>query len=123
MRSVLDATATAAALPYPQLADAVQMLLRDGSVQVPPRPVLTMPRGGSLFVMPAADDRLAIAKLITFVPDNPTHGRAAIEGDVIVFDVRSGKWLCALDGPTVAARRTAAVTLLAARRLAPRHAG
>jgi len=35
MRSVLDATATAVALPYPRLADAVQMLLRDDSDKCP----------------------------------------------------------------------------------------
>jgi len=43
----------------------------------------------------------------------------AIQGDVVVFDAINGQHLCMLDGPTVTARRTAAVSLLAAQRLAP----
>lgn len=119
----LDAQATAEALPYPALADAVEALLRDDTVTVPPRLVQPLAGGGSLFVMPAADDRVAITKLITFVPDNPAHGRPAIQGDIVVFDARDGRRRLLLDGPTVTARRTAAVSLLAARRLARRPGG
>ena len=121
--TALDAAATAAALPYPALADAIKALLRDDTVTVPPRLVQPLPGGGSLFVMPAADAAVAITKLITFVPDNPAHGRPAIQGDVVVFDARSGERRAVLDGPTVTARRTAAVSLLAARLLAPRPQG
>ncbi|TSE33931.1 delta(1)-pyrroline-2-carboxylate reductase family protein [Tepidimonas charontis] len=121
--SLLDASTTAAALPYPRLVQAVEALLRDDDVQVPARLVHPLPSGGSLFVMPATDTRLAVVKLITFVPDNPSHGRPAIHGDVIVFDARSGLRRCVLDGPTVTARRTAAVTVAAARRLAACPAG
>ena len=81
---------TAAALPYVGLADAVQALLQDPQVQVPERLVQALEGGGSLFVMPAADGRLAMTKLITFVPGNPAQGRPAIQGDVVIFDVRSG---------------------------------
>ena len=110
---------TAAALPYVGLADAVQALLQDPQVQVPERLVQALEGGGSLFVMPAADGRLAMTKLITFVPGNPAQGRPAIQGDVVIFDVRSGARLGLLHGPTVTARRTAAVSLLAVRLLAP----
>jgi ornithine cyclodeaminase len=41
----------------------------------------------------------------------------------MVFDVRDGRCLCLLDGPTVTAHRTAAVSLLAAQKLAPNAAG
>ena len=119
----LSPPATAAALPYAALADHIAALLNDPSVVVPPRIVQALAGGGSLFVMPAADDRLAITKLITFLPDNPVRGLPAIQGDIVVFDTRSGRRLVLLDGPTVTARRTAAVSLLAARRLAPRTDG
>ncbi|TSE30028.1 Delta(1)-pyrroline-2-carboxylate reductase 1 [Tepidimonas thermarum] len=121
--TVLDAAATAAALPYPALADAIASLLHDDGVTVPPRLVQPLPGGGSLFVMPANDAAVAITKLITFVPDNPAHGRPAIQGDIVVFDVRTGTRRALLDGPTVTARRTAAVTLLAARHLARHREG
>ena len=114
---------TAAALPYVGLADSVQALLLDPHVHVPERLVQPLDGGGSLFVMPAADRRLAMTKLITFVPGNPAQGRPAIQGDVVVFDTHSGVRLGLLHGPTVTARRTAAVSLLAARSLAPNPDG
>lgn len=115
--------ATADALPYPALANEIEALLRDPSVVVPPRIVQTLPGGGSLFVMPAADARVAITKLISFVPDNGTRGLPSIQGDIVVFDAITGQRTAILDGPTVTARRTAAVSLLAARLLAPRRDG
>jgi 1-piperideine-2-carboxylate/1-pyrroline-2-carboxylate reductase [NAD(P)H] len=115
--------ATAAALPYPELANEVEVLLRDTSVVVPPRIVQALPGGGSLFVMPATDARVAITKLITFVPGNGARGLPTIQGDIVVFDAVTGQRTALLDGPTVTARRTAAVSLLAARHLAPRRDG
>jgi 1-piperideine-2-carboxylate/1-pyrroline-2-carboxylate reductase [NAD(P)H] len=105
------------------LADCIKDLLQDASVMVPPRLVQPLFSGGSLFVMPASDKLLAITKLITFVADNPARHLPAIQGDVLVFDAVNGKRLCMLDGPTVTARRTAAVSLLAAQLLAPKPIG
>ena len=68
--------------------------------------------------MPAVDSHTAITKLITFTPGNAGTGRATIQGDVIVFDISTGQRRLVLDGPTVTARRTAAVSVLAAQRLA-----
>ena len=120
---VLSALDTAAALPYPALAGQIDALLRDPAVRVPARIVQPLPGGGSLFVMPAADDRVAITKLITFTPGNGARGLPTIQGDIVVFDVASGSRIAILDGPTVTARRTAAVSLLAAQKLAPRTDG
>src|SRR6218665_1998038 len=99
---MLDAAATAARLPWSGLADEIAALLRDGSVAVPARSMLPLAHGGSLFVMPATDHSVAMIKLITLTP---------------------GKRRLVLDGPTVTARRTAAVSLLAARLLAPAPQG
>lgn len=123
MTHVLDAAQTALRLPYPALAAEMATLLRDPTVQVPPRLVQALPGGGSLFVMPALDAHIAITKLITFTPANAGTGRATIQGDVVVFDVATGGRRLLLDGPTVTARRTAAVSLLAAQRLAPNPDG
>jgi ornithine cyclodeaminase len=57
------------------------------------------------------------------MPDNPSRGLPAIQGEVMVFDARDGRLLHVLDGPTVTAHRTAAVSLLAAQRLAPHPQG
>ncbi len=120
---VLGPADTAAALPYPALVEELARLLRDDTVHVPPRMVLPLPGGGSLFVMPAHDARVAITKLITFTPANAGTNRPAIQGDVVVFDVATGARALVLDGPTVTARRTAAVSALAAQHLAPRLDG
>ena len=115
---MLTPSETAALLPYPELAGEIERLLFDADVVVPPRLVLPMPGGASLFVMPARDARVAMTKLITFTPANAGSSRPAIQGDVVVFDIPSGERRLILDGPTVTARRTAAVSLLAAQRLA-----
>ncbi|RZJ26884.1 MAG: delta(1)-pyrroline-2-carboxylate reductase family protein [Haliea sp.] len=121
--TVLTASQTAARLPYPLLVAELVKLLTDVSVQVPERLVQPLACGGSLFVMPAMDSQVAITKLITFTPANAGTTRATIQGDVVVFDIASGERRLLLDGPTVTARRTAAVSLLAAQRLAPRPGG
>ena len=114
---------TAQALPYAALAREIEALLQDASVAVPPRIVQPLLGGGSLFVMPAADAQVAITKLISFIPGNAQRGLPTIQGDIVVFDVQTGQRIALLDGPTVTARRTAAVSLLAAQKLAPRRDG
>ena len=115
---VLNAAQTAARLPYPSLVSGIALLLADASVRVPARLVQALPGGGSLFVMPALDSQVAITKLISFTPANAGSALATIQGDVVVFDLPTGQRQLILDGPTVTARRTAAVTVLAAQRLA-----
>ncbi len=119
----LDPQQTALALPCLRLSQAIATLLQDTTVVVPPRLVHRLSNAGSLFVMPASDAQLAITKLITWMPDNPSRGLPAIQGEVMVFDARDGRLLHVLDGPTVTAHRTAAVSLLAAQRLAPHPQG
>lgn len=123
MGALLDSAATAARLPPKALVRALEDVLRDPAVQVPARLVQPLPGGGSLFVMPALDGTVAITKLISFTPANAGTGRATIQGDVVVFDVATGTRQLVLDGPAVTAARTAAVSLLAAQRLAPRTDG
>jgi ornithine cyclodeaminase len=120
---MLDAAATALALPYPSLIKAVRELLLDPHVQVPPRQVLSLPNGGKLLVMPASDRTVAMTKLITYVGDNPARGLPTIQGNIVVFDALTGQHLSTLHGPTVTARRTAAVSVVAAQLLATRTDG
>ncbi len=115
---LLDAASTAAHLPWHALTEELAMVLRDPGVIVPARMVLPLTNGGTLFVMPANDSQVAITKLITFTPGNAGSARPTIQGDVVVFDIATGTRRLVLDGPTVTARRTAAVSLLAASQLA-----
>ena len=123
MTDLLDSAATAARLPYDGLADAIAEVVHDPVVRVPPRLVQTLPGGASLFVMPAYDAAVAITKLITFTPANVGTKTPTIQGDVVVFDVATGARRMILDGPATTARRTAAVSLLGAKWLAPNTSG
>lgn len=116
--ALLNAEDTAACMPWELLVSEIVLLLADSSVKVPVRQVQALAGGARLFVMPALDSRVAIAKLITFTPANVGSLLPTIQGDVVVFDVATGQRKLILDGPTVTARRTAAVTVLAAQRLA-----
>ena len=122
-QAVLSPAQTAERLPWRALVDELEALLRDASVQVPPRTIVPLAGGGSLFTMPAADGHTAMVKLITFTPANVGGAVPVIQGDVTVFDVASGTRRLVLDGPTVTGRRTAAVSALAARWMAPNLRG
>ena len=119
----LTAGETAARLPYTALADAIREVVlarSSGGVQAPPRLALPLPEGGVLLVMPASDAEIAITKLVTVHPANAGRGLPTIQGEVVVMEAGTGTRLGLLDGATVTARRTAALSLLAARELAPR---
>ena len=123
---MLNAVQTAAHLPWADLVEEIALLLADTSVHIPLRLVQPLAQStphpssqdASLFVMPAIDSHTAITKLITFTPANTGTSRPTIQGDVIVFDIATGQRRLVLDGPTVTARRTAAVSALAAKKLA-----
>ena len=117
-----DAVATRRRLPFAALTAALAAAvarLAAGTIAAPERLVLPLADGARYLVMPAADAQLAVTKLITVHPDNALRGWPAIRGNLIVADAASGEPLAALDGPTVTARRTAALTLLGLRTLCP----
>jgi 1-piperideine-2-carboxylate/1-pyrroline-2-carboxylate reductase [NAD(P)H] len=123
---ILGADETAARLPYVDLAESIRetvLARRSGTVQAPNRMSLSLPKGGVLLAMPASDEDIAITKLVTVHPQNPGHDLPTIQGEVIVMKATTGTKLGILDGSVVTARRTAALSLLAAQELAPRPDG
>ena len=119
---ILDAFNTAQALPYAQLVPALAQAaqeLRSGRIYAPERQVVPLDVASVLLSMPAIGADLSVTKLITVHGDNARHGLPAIQGEVIVFDTQTGRRLALLDGPTVTARRTAAMSLLGVQTLAP----
>lgn len=117
----LSAEQTAALLPYGVLAEEIAAVLLEnaaGQVSVPERTIVELPRG-SLLTMPAADRRLAVVKVVTVHPGNAGTDLPTISGEVIVADAGDGRRLGVLHGGTVTVRRTAALSLLAARTLRP----
>jgi 1-piperideine-2-carboxylate/1-pyrroline-2-carboxylate reductase [NAD(P)H] len=121
---ILGAQQTRGLLPYEELADSIREVALKGSsggVQAPPRLALSLPENGVLLVMPASDEEIAITKLVTVHPEN--SGLPTIQGEVVAMEAATGRRLGILDGSVVTARRTSALSLLAAKTLAPRPDG
>ncbi len=74
-----------------------------------------------MLLMPASSPDLMIVKLVTVHPQNDGYGIPRLQATLLVLDARTGRRLYELDGATVTARRTAALSLLAAQRLASRR--
>ncbi|MEN3366686.1 MAG: 1-piperideine-2-carboxylate/1-pyrroline-2-carboxylate reductase [Burkholderiales bacterium] len=119
---ILDPAQTALALPYAKLVAAVEqaaLQLMNGEINAPERLVVPIDASSVLLCMPAIGSDISSTKLITVHGNNAQHALPAIQGEVIVMDTATGRRLAILDGPTVTARRTAAVTLLGIQKLAP----
>lgn len=122
---LLDARQTADRLGYVDLADSIREVMvrrRKGELEVPPRLTSRLPAGGTLLVMPAACEEIAVTKLVTVHPENAGRGLPTIQGEMVVMESETGTRLGILEGSVVTARRTAALSLLAAQTLA-RHPG
>ena len=119
---VFGAEETAKLLPYGSLAESIRevaLAAAGGRAGAPPRMRVPLPEGGALLLMPASDGELAITKLVTVHPGNADRGLPTIQGEVVALEAKTGRRLGLLDGSAVTARRTAALSLLAAKVLAP----
>ncbi|MCL4182969.1 MAG: delta(1)-pyrroline-2-carboxylate reductase family protein [Burkholderiaceae bacterium] len=118
---LLDAARTAESLPWPALVEALRDMLRRrhaGLTRAPERLAVPL-TGGTLLAMPATDGEYASAKLVTVHEGNAARGLPVLLGEVLLMRADTGERLLMLDGPTVTARRTAAMSALAALELAP----
>jgi ornithine cyclodeaminase len=110
-------------LPFRALARSIDAMLqakKTGKAVAPARMTVQMEDKGTLLIMPASQGSLAVVKLVTVHPDNYAVRRMpTIQGEVVVIDTDDGSRLGVLDGMALTARRTAALTMLAARKVAP----
>lgn len=116
----LTATETSARLPYPELAAEIGKALRaasGGDLRTLERGVLPLPGGGAFLTMAAADPDVAVVKVASVHPGNQALGLPTVRALVVVVDARDGTPVAILDGATVTTRRTAALSLLAAKSL------
>jgi 1-piperideine-2-carboxylate/1-pyrroline-2-carboxylate reductase [NAD(P)H] len=123
---ILDAAATRALLPYGSVAEAIDAMLarrRAREAFAPVRTVVELPGGGVFLLMPASDATFASVKLVTVHAGNTDRGLPSVQGDVLLLSTATGERLLLLEGTTLTARRTAAVSLLAAQKLLPRPFG
>ncbi len=113
---LIDADAVWAAPPA-VLVDALESAFRTGPAAAPQRSAVPI-AGGSMLLMPAADAAGAGLKALTLIADNPRRGLPVIQGSYLLFDAH-GAVEAVVDAAALTAVRTAAVSALAARHLAP----
>lgn len=116
----LDAATTRSRLDYRSVAEEIVNVLemkRAGTAFAPERIVMTWNEVDSLLVMPAYDEQWLTNKLVTLHRSNPERGRPMIQGEVVLIRRSDGVRIIQLDGATVTAMRTAALSLVAIQRL------
>lgn len=74
--------------------------------------------GGELLVMPAFSDGFSGVKILTVTPENSGTERPPIQGLFVLFDTSTGAPLATFDAEALTGYRTAAVSAMAASRLA-----
>lgn len=120
----LDQAEVSRRLPFPALIAGLRAAFSRPAEDAPLAPVrqrVDFPGGSGreMLLMPALTDSFAGVKMLTIVPDNPArNGLPVIGGVYALFDFRNGRPLATLDADELTGRRTAAVSALAADRLA-----
>lgn len=114
----------AAALPWSDLIEAIESTLTSPFAHAPDRTVHSVTVGdghadASLLLKPGwvVGDVIAV-KVVTFFPENGSLDLPTVNAGVLLFDGSNGTLLGACDGNELTARRTAAASAVAAKRLA-----
>jgi ornithine cyclodeaminase len=113
----LDAPTLAERLPFTRLIAGLAEAF-SCPVTTPLRQRIEISKGLEFLTMPVADSHHAGAKLLTVVAGNAALGLPAIQGLYVLFELRTGAPLAVMDATELTSRRTAAVSALAADRLA-----
>ena len=117
---IIDAARTASALPFDELIAALRAAFATGAV-APPRHHhhIAGPDGdGVLLLMPAWQGESLGVKIATVFPGNNARGLPSVYSSYLLCDAATGRPLALLDGDVITARRTIAVSALAASLLA-----
>ena len=118
---VIDAARTASALPFDALIAALRAAFARGAV-APQRHhhPIARPHGddGTLLVMPAWQGDSLGVKIATVFPANNARGLPSVFSTYLLCDGATGQPLALLDGDVITARRTIAISALAASLLA-----
>ncbi len=113
----LDAATLTAALSYPALLAALTDAFARPAA-APKRHVHHPSPDSTLLLMPAWQERHTGVKLVTVVPRNRDRSLPTVQALYVLMETDSCRPLAILDGDTLTVRRTAAVSALAATRLA-----
>lgn len=112
-----DGDALKRLLPMQALIDHLADAYRRPAI-VPLRQNLKDGQKRELLVMPAVANGMAGVKLLTILPENRNTDRPVIDGMFVLLDMKKGGAVATMEASELTARRTAAVSALAARQLA-----
>jgi ornithine cyclodeaminase/alanine dehydrogenase-like protein (mu-crystallin family) len=118
---LLGAASTRAALPIDRLIVALRTAFASAA-SLPTRHHHPIPRAdgddGTLLLMPAWQGQSLGVKIATIFPGNGARGLPTVHSSYLLFDASTGVPIALLDGNEITARRTIAVSALAASFLA-----
>jgi ornithine cyclodeaminase/alanine dehydrogenase-like protein (mu-crystallin family) len=105
-----------------EVADAIEVALiakADGRLHTSPKTAI-LPGDGryAMSTLAVGEDGFIVVKQVTVCPDNPAIGLPAINGAIMVLDGQTGVLRALLEANWITAVRTAALSAVAARRLA-----
>lgn len=91
-----------------------------GRTEMPPKPGIHPQKDSFIHAMPAYLPKMKAAgiKWVSGFPENPKHGLPYISGVLVLNDIQSGLPICVMDCTWITAKRTGAVTAVAAKYLA-----
>ncbi|MFC6639587.1 ornithine cyclodeaminase family protein [Sulfitobacter sediminilitoris] len=109
-----------------EVADAIESALiakADGRLHTSPKTAI-LPGDGryAMSTLAVGEDGFIVVKQVTVCPDNPAKGLPAINGAIMVMDAQTGVLRAVLGANWITAVRTAALSAVAARRLADPYA-
>lgn len=114
-----DAEAVRAALPYARAMRAIEEGLRGGVDPEEDGPRLFSPApDGEFLLMPAQGAEFSGLKALTVAPRNPAQGLPKIQGLYVLYSSETLAPVAVMEGASLTAIRTPAVTLTAVRHLA-----
>jgi ornithine cyclodeaminase/alanine dehydrogenase-like protein (mu-crystallin family) len=118
----IDAAAVAAALPWRTLVDALEQAFVAGDTHAPQRLHYALDAVDgttpTLLVMPAWSAQRGVGtKLVSIFPGNTRRGLPSLQGLYLLMDPVDGRLRALIDAGELTARRTAAASALASRRL------
>lgn len=104
------------------VADAIEVALiakAEGRLHTSPKSAI-LPGGGRYMMSTLAvgDDGFVVVKQVSVCPENPSRGLASINGAIMVLDAETGLLRAVVGANWITAIRTAALSAVAARRLA-----
>jgi alanine dehydrogenase len=115
---VYSAEEVHAALPWADLADALEDAFIAAEAEAPLRHAHALPGDASLLLMPAwSPDALGV-KLVTVMPGAAARGAGTVQASYLLLDRHTGVPIALIDGEALTLRRTAAASALAAQHLA-----